>query len=907
MAVAHRPIRRKETRPRLPALHRRSAHDPSDVEALKAQVDLAEIIRQSGVPLEKVGNALQGRCPFHKDSKASLSVNAKRQLWKCFGCQSGGDVLTFLQMKEGLSFPEALQRLEGSAAPPRRLYRRPPREPGDTATPNDDNLPGHLSRGELLGRVAELYAQRLRESRPAQEYLASRGLGAREIWDAFGIGFSDGSLMKTIPEAGALRDALARVGVINRRGGEHFAGCVVIPLRHPDQGVVGLYGRKIAPDRVPHLYLPGPQRGVLNWEALKGSPAVWIAESVLDAISLWAAGCRDATALFGVQRIPPDLEEALVRFGVREVRFALDGDDAGREAAVRLSAPLAARGVRCFAVELPEGQDPNLVLVEEGPAALAERVRSWKPLQEEDAQAGAVIREKTGDGFVLDCGAVSYRVTPHPPFGSRLRAQVRAMRDGRTCIDTLDLFAHRARATMTVQICRQLELARDAVERHFLLIIEEAERWAAEAAQQAQGDADAFVVQEPPPMSEAERAEALAFLRRPDLAQAVVDDMERFGYVGEERAKLLAYLIGVSRKLEKPLSGIVLSQSGAGKSTMTDAVESLVPPEDVVLFARLSAQALAYMPRDYLVHRLVILEERIGGEAADYQIRVLQSRRHFCSAVVMKDPTTGRMQTKRVEVDGPIAYLETTTNPDINHENATRCFELGLDESEAQTQRIHDRQRRSRTLEGVAQTERAEDERRRHHNAQRLLESVRVVIPYVERLSFPSRWLRTRRDNERFLCLVEAVAFLHQHQRRSGSYTVGEKTFRWVEATVADYRLAWELAQDMLGATLHELSRDAQELLAHIQAHVAELQGGKKEAAVLFTRRALRDRTGWHDKRLRQVLQEMVDMEYLAAVSGSQGRTFHYRLLAADEGAAAILSGLTTPDELERMLAAGGG
>jgi len=298
-------------------------------------------------------------------------------------------------------------------------------------------------------------------------------------------------------------------------------------------------------------------------------------------------------------------------------------------------------------------------------------------------------------------------------------------------------------------------------------------------------------------------------LQRPDLVDAVLEDVERLGYVGEERPKLLAYLIGVSRKLDRPLSGIVLSQSGAGKSTLTDAVESLTPPEDVVLFSRLSAQALGYMPRDYLKQRLVILEERVGGEAADYSIRVLQSRHRFCSAVVMKDPKTGRMATRRVEVEGPIAYMETTTNPALNHENATRCFELGLDESEEQTRRIHARQRASRTLAGVEQKEQSEEVRRRHHNAQRLLEPVRVIIPYVEQLSFPSRWLRTRRDHERFLCLIEAVAFLHQHQRAGGVQSVGERTFRWIEATVADYRRAYELAQDVLGATLHELSRDA--------------------------------------------------------------------------------------------------
>ncbi len=75
------------------------------------------------------------------------------------------------------------------------------------------------------------------------------------------------------------------------RGREHFQGCLVVPLEHPDQGVVGFYGRKIdATDKVPHLYLPGPKRGVLNWRTLKLARQVVVAESVLDALSLWQGG-----------------------------------------------------------------------------------------------------------------------------------------------------------------------------------------------------------------------------------------------------------------------------------------------------------------------------------------------------------------------------------------------------------------------------------------------------------------------------------------------------------------------------------------------------------------------------------------------------------------------------------------
>lgn len=867
--------------------------DRAEIDALKAGVDLAEVVRADGVELRKLGRNLVGRCPFHEDAEASLVVNPERNLWNCFGCRTGGDVFSFVQLREGLAFPEALERVRRLAGQLPALPSVPrPAEP-------EVALPGGHSRVELLERVAGLYREALLENREAQQYLTSRGLGSSELWEAFRVGYADGRLLETLPREGELREALVALGVLNERGGEHLAGCVVVPLEHPDGGVVGLYGRRIAArTKVRHLYLPGPRRGVVNWQALHRDGPVHVTEGVLDAMSLWAAGCRDATALYGVQGLPPDLDALLGRYAVREIRLVLDGDRAGREATERLAAELAGRGVRCWQVHLPEDQDPNGVLTSEGPSALAELLRAAEPPA--TAPTRETRREDTGDGFMLRFDDLLYRVTPRPPFTGRLRVTVKVARGSAAFLDTFDLYSHRARTGAVNQVQRRLELPREDVERHFLALLEEAEAWV-QALSTEEGE-DPGARQAVPEMSAAEREEALEFLRRPDLVPALLQDMQTLGYVGEEHGKILAYLIGLSRKLDRPLSGIVLSQSGAGKSGLAELLEQLTPPEDVVLYSRLSAQALGYLPRDFLKRKLLILEERTGAEAADYQIRVLQSRQRLSQAVVVKDPASGKMQTRHFEVEGPIAYLETTTNPRINHENATRCFEISLDETEEQTRRIHERQRRARSREGLAAREDAEALRRRHHNAQRLLEPVRVLIPFVEHLSFPSRWLRTRRDHERFLCLVEAAAFLHQHQRETELVPAGAEPVRAVLATLADYRLAYDLARDVLGVTLHELSRPARDLWEAARALVRERSPRSDPGEVLFTRRDLRTRTSWPDRRLLDALLELVDLEYVGVLAAGQGRTALYRLLVLEETGPLPLRELTHPDELASRL-----
>ena len=201
-------------------------------------------------------------------------------------------------------------------------------------------------------------------------------------------------------------------------------------------------------------------------------------------------------------------------------------------------------------------------------------------------------------------------------------------------------------------------------------------------------------------MTEAERAEALAFLKRQDLLDQAAKDIDALGYVGEETNKRLLYLVAVSRKLEDPLSAIVLSQSGAGKSGLTEVIEKLCPPEDVVLFTRLTPQSLYYTEPGFLDRKLVIVEERYGSMEADYSIRVLQSRKKLIAAAPVKDPQTGNMRTKVFTVEARAAFIEATTASSVNHENATRCFELMMDETEEQTRRIHERQRLLRTERG---------------------------------------------------------------------------------------------------------------------------------------------------------------------------------------------------------------
>jgi DNA primase len=665
----------------------------------------------------------------------------------------------------------------------------------------------------------------------------------------------------------------------------------VVPIPDPLTGQwTNLYGRGMRAPR--HCYLPGPLRGVLNFQAARLSPEVVLTESILDALSFHQVGIGVAIPIYGVNGFTPDHFDLLKREGVKRVILALDNDDAGRKGTDALKGKLEAVGITVGALSFPEGiKDANDLLVSRnGDAGQVFRqlldaatVSTPKPPSSPGPAVTSPSRdEKAAGGIELVREGVTYHTRVHSLLLGRLRATVKATKGEAFHIDTIDLFASRSRTEYAKRAAKALGVGAEAVEAALLALVVEGEKAAEAPASEGEP--------QPAAMSEAERLEALGFLRRSDLLDQVARDIDALGYVGEETNKRLLYFVAVSRKLEDPLSAIVLSQSGAGKSGLTEVIERLCPPEDVVLLTRLTPQSLYYTEPGFLDRKLVIVEERYGSMEADYSIRVLQSRKKLIAAAPVKDPQTGNMRTKVFTVEARAAFIEATTASSVNHENATRCFELQMDETQEQTKRIHERQRLLRTGRGLDLRREAEAITRRHWNAQRLLEPLPVVIPFADRLSFPSSWMRTRRDHARFLNLIEVSAFLHQHQRERTPDGA-------IVASLADYEAAYALAGEVLRETLTDVKRPLREALQRIQALAAEGEGS-------VSRREIREALGVPDSTVRRWLSELVELEYLAASEGGKGgagKTTRYRLVAREAKGEPIL-GLLTPDELRARL-----
>ena len=261
------------------------------IERIKCANDLAAVVSERGIELRKKGRQLVAPCPFHEEKTASFNVSSAKGLFHCFGCGASGDVIGFVTKHDKVSFGGALETLARRAGldlgrlmeeRPRIQQRTPlaaltPPRNGKGASASKPAAEGAPPHGApptaVLSRVVEHYHRTFCEREDAQAYLAKRGLTDRDLLRVLKIGYADGSLLKVIPKDGEVRDELVSLGVITPEGRELLGGCVVVPIPDPLTGQwTNLYGRGMKTPR--HCYLPGPLRGVLNFQAARLSPEV---------------------------------------------------------------------------------------------------------------------------------------------------------------------------------------------------------------------------------------------------------------------------------------------------------------------------------------------------------------------------------------------------------------------------------------------------------------------------------------------------------------------------------------------------------------------------------------------------------------------------------------------------------
>ena len=742
--------------------------------------------------------------------------------------------------------------------------------------------------GALLARAADFYHKSYGHSRKAFDCLRKRCLAAKELLEPYSCGYCDGKLAHVLPTRGPVTDQLTAMGVLDEDGNETLLGCLVFPLFDAEDAVLSLWGHHLETGE--GRLLPSAPTALWNLPAARPHPEILLAGSVFDGLSLIRAGYPNVLAL-AAENLHEDDPETLAGLGVQTILIAGDAPSL-RQAAGKLSA------ITLKKVAFPEGRTPNELLVTEGADALAAQVEA---LRSGDSVAPAQPRVRSTDaGFATRFEQRGYEIRGLDKGSRRLKATVRVEHAGRLHVDTLDLYSAKARRNLCKDLCRLFEEPVQTIETDLARLIRLCEQHDETAIQPDISDPVLRITPK-------ERRQAEQFGRSEDLLERIAADYEACGLVGEDANKLLCYLAAVSRKTEDPLSVMILSSSGAGKSALQDATLLLCPPEDVIKLTSLSGKALFYKGRRSLKHKILALEEDAGAEEAAYAVRNLISAKELVIETTTKDLGSGRLTTVAHRVEGPTAVFVTTTNPEPEPETRSRFFLTSVDESREQTRAILERQRQRHTLEGQAAQAATADALRRNRNFQRLLKPLVVVNPYAGDLVYSDDRLQSRRDQPKYLNLIRAVAFLRQMSKKFRRHSTNGQTVEYIEVDREDIRIADRVACEIMGRSLvDDLNAVSRNLLMELEKMVrARLKGDPPPAntdsaealrSIEFTRRQIREFTGWPHARVHRYIKQLVDQEYVIESGRAQGRC-RYRLAYEGQGkdGSRFVIGLTAP------------
>jgi hypothetical protein len=499
----------------------------------------------------------------------------------------------------------------------------------------------------------------------------------------------------------------------------------------------------------------------------------------------------------------------------------------------------------------------------------------------------------TQGGLTVEIGGRRYELMGiERPSASALKATIKARRDEKFYVDTVALYSSARRKTFVLEAARFFCEGVDVIEGDVNRLMVMCEQYAAKGAEETAPKA--------PAIDEGLQREASRMGRNPDLFCELERDFSKLLLVGERSNALMCYLAMTSRKMEEPLAIQILSGSGAGKSHLQDTILSLCPPEDLIKLTSLTDRALFYKGEDSLRHKVLAVSEEAGASGARYALRSLISDKKLAIESTVKNQLTGKLETQFNVVYGPTAAFETTTNPDTDAETKSRYTILSVDESPEQTRAILEAQRHRHTLEGIERRRQREAILAKHHVFQRLLRPLVVVNPYEPLLSYGDDRLAVRRDQPKYLNLILAAAFLHQMQRPIKHHpTIGD----YIEVSLDDIARANELAHELFGQSLDDLSHPGRELLRLICTFVRGKAGDQSWEKIDFCRRDLREAIQWSDARLRAHLSELMRLEYLAPLCGGMGSAFRYRLLLDPEligSGRRVVPGLKSIEQLQK-------
>ena len=344
--------------------------------------DIVDVIN-SYIPLKKTGSNFKARCPFHDEKTASFVVSPQKQIYKCFGCGKGGNVITYVQDFEKISFPEALRKLASRAGITVKQSMQ---------SKNKD------SKRDLIYKIYELttgffYKNLVEHGSSALEYLAERDITDETI-KKFKLGFaldSFGGLRNYLLKNDINEKILPTTGLFTAKNTDLFRDRIMFPIHSASGKVVAFGGRKLNEDKLGGKYINSPTTDVYTKGnelyglfdtkyTISKKDHVLICEGYTDFLRLYENGYTNSVASLGTALTDSQIS-VLSRF-TENIYMLYDGDGSGRKAAIRAAGRVLGKGCNVKIIGLPEEHDPDSYIRNNGAASMQKMIDKAKPIAE---------------------------------------------------------------------------------------------------------------------------------------------------------------------------------------------------------------------------------------------------------------------------------------------------------------------------------------------------------------------------------------------------------------------------------------------------------------------------------------------------------------------------------------------
>jgi len=698
-------------------------------------------------------------------------------------------------------------------------------------------------------------------------------------------------------EARDLEWKTLEVGYKSRKAPDRWSrGCIIFPLKNEAGQVVSLYGRSIygagpasAEASAGRHYYQSGRSGLYPAYPVENTRVLLLTESIIDAATLLPLELDcSVLALYGTNGLSEEHQLVIKNLTqLKEIILAMDGDEAGRQAGEQIARAIRKikKGIKISRLEIAEGEDVNSLAVahsdtqglfmelienrkeiviegEEEKSAPPSKLDSSNPNNLSYKTSVATYRIKGGlrkSERDLDSLKVTLVVELH---GERSESPTPRLRRSR---QKLDLYEDKQVMRVSRAVAEKLELRADLVEVDLSQLTDELEQYREDLLKEEPSQESNFN------MSTGQRSACMSFLKSKNLLTQINKKIGQAGLAGEERNRLLLFIVASSYAMPTTLHALIQGTSGSGKTRLLQVISELMPEEKVRRYTRVTDGSFYNQSEYYFKGKLLCFEDIDGlKEDALLAVRELQSNEILITSTSFKDENGSIRGGERV-VRGPIASISCTTRAEVYEDNISRCFVVAVDESQEQTLKVI--QYQNEKSAGLIDSRKEKEVRIFLQNCMRLLQGLEVINPYANRIHLPKEAHKIRRLNELYQSFVRQITLLHQYQRRR------DERGR-VISSIEDLRSACDILFESIVLKVDELDGSLRQFFEQLKAYVGEYGLGYE-----FTRREIRHHFRISKTQMQRYMTRLLELEYVRQ-RGFANRGYRYTVCYWDDNEA---------------------